>query len=274
VQFAAVPPTDRDKILDFANRYGLLGKSVRAFFPVDLPLVGPVPNLFKEVRGHPRPVHASELKGRKPRRGGEGELFQDWRDEIRAMARAVMLRGVISQNDTRRLKKLIVRNNNHWILDLPDDFGYSKLIESRDYPLASDDLLPKARWCVQRWINDKLAEHVAPRVLWDVDSNKHVFRFMPKNLLGALWMQFARTVVGEVAYRQCKVCPNVLTISSDQGCYRADREFCSAACRQRDHRRKVREATDLSKSGKTDQQIAKHFDTSIKTIKGWLKKVR
>ena len=127
---------------------------------------------------------------------------------------------------------------------------------------------------LQRWINEKLSAHAAPQLLWERDRESHVFRFLPKNLLGALWLQFARVVAGNVSYKPCKVCGDILTISPEQGGFRDDREFCTAACRQRDHRRKVREAKELRVKGKSVREIAKHFDTSIETIKRWLNKER
>jgi hypothetical protein len=92
----------------------------------------------------------------------------------------------------------------------------------------------------------------------------------PQYLLGAMWWQLARLVVGEAALRQCKVCGRPMEISTGPHGARTNREFCTDACKLKDHRRKVREAKQMKAEGRTVQQIAKHFDTELATIKHWL----
>jgi len=87
-----------------------------------------------------------------------------------------------------------------------------------------------------------------------------------------MWLQFAQEVAGQAQHRPCKVCGKWLTISSDDYGFRSDREFCSAACRQKDYRAKIKEARRLRATGQTVRQIAKRFDTTTDTINNWLAK--
>jgi hypothetical protein len=276
--FAELSSDDRESILSFANEFGLLGISVQAIFPpVDVSEV--LTSVFVESKTGRKRSAAKELRGPKRRPVGTGEVFEDWQREIQAMKRAVRLHKLLATNNDGELKKLFVRPNDRWVYEERGDSGkwkdirvYWTALESRDWPLPKDDERPAAHLCLQRWVNGNLSKHTAPQLLWDMKSEKHVFRFMPKNLLGALWLQFGRLVSGAVTFRPCKGCGKILTISADSAEGRIDRQFCDDVCRQRDHRRKVREANALAEQGKSPREIAKHFDTSIETIKRWLKK--
>ena len=55
---------------------------------------------------------------------------------------------------------------------------------------------------------------------------------------------------------------------------RIDREFCSNACKLRDHRAKVKRAKELSARGKTVAQIAKELKTTTESVRRWLTKTK
>src|SRR5579862_6434556 len=58
--------------------------------------------------------------------------------------------------------------------------------------------------------------------------------FVPKGLLGALWVQFALAVGGNKEYRACSVCGTWMELTPDL--YRTTRYYCSDACRSRAYR--------------------------------------
>jgi hypothetical protein len=262
-KFAELKSNDKDAIRAFAKQYGKLGVTVQAVFPIP-----------ESRQKHPSAIRVMDEESGKPVPIGElgtGERFVAWTDAIDAMRRALQLHRLIVRGRTTDLKKLVQHRKGEWLYQ-SEDKRCSSLIQTRELDIPPDNALLAARICLQRWINDRLAENCAPQLLWDVQLERQVFRIMPKVLLGALWLQFARVVVGDVSYRPCKACGRLLTISTEHGGFRADREFCGPACRQKDHRRKVRDAKELQQQGKSNREIAKHFDTSVDTIKGWLSK--
>jgi hypothetical protein len=97
-------------------------------------------------------------------------------------------------------------------------------------------------------------------------------RVVPQHLLGAVWWQFSRLLIGEATYRPCKVCGTPMEISTGDYGGRTNREFCTDACKLKDHRRKVREAKAMRADGKSVKHIAKHFETEPGVIENWLTK--
>jgi hypothetical protein len=139
-------------------------------------------------------------------------------------------------------------------------------------PFHAGDAFTPAGFLVQRRINDGLRGNTSTALLWDVRQHKRVLRIVPTTLLGALWWQFARVIAGEAKYRECPICHEPMEISSGSNGKNANVVFCSSACRQENHRAKVKAARALKAEGKTVRQIAKHFDTTPDTIQNWLTK--
>jgi hypothetical protein len=127
-----------------------------------------------------------------------------------------------------------------------------------------------------RWVQEEIDGHLRKEthacLNWDVRHNRAVMGLTPGTLSGALWLQFAQVVTGQASHRPCKACGKWLTLSNDDYGFRSDRVFCSAACRQKDYRAKIREARRLRAEGQTVRQIAKRFDTTTETIQNWLTK--
>jgi hypothetical protein len=252
LEFAATPATD-DGILEFANQRGLLGESVSVVWP--------------------------KRPGGKSLHLGSAEPRDLWRRSIEDMHRAVNLWQLASSRDAAGLARLLTwkaegANKGWFYRETPPAVGSlsAPVTPAKGIPNEPGDIVTPARLLIQRWINASLLKHASPLLLWNPDSGKQVIRIVPKNLLGAMWLQFARAMAGEASYRQCKACGKWLTISTQDHGYNTNREFCSAACRQKDHRAKVKEARRLQAAGRTVRQIAKHFDTTTDTIKNWLSK--
>jgi hypothetical protein len=239
--FAKIDADKHQDIVGFANEYGLLGI---------------------------RQVWAT-LTATNEKRLNPAETVGDWADEVRDMRRAVDLWQLAEDGNQKRLWDLVKFSRGAFVYRDRDVFGDSL---PEDLPIPSTDFDGAARYFAQKWVNEKLAEHAAPRLLLTPATRKYSFRIFPNNLLGALWIQFARQIAGEVKNRQCKVCSTWFTISTEQGGAQPHREFCSAACRQRDHRRKVAEAREMKAAGKTLRQIATNFETKTETITNWLNK--
>ncbi len=93
--------------------------------------------------------------------------------------------------------------------------------------------------------------------------------FCPRNLLGAIWLQFAMAVSESKEYRFCDVCGRAFELDPDVN--RISRFYCDNACRVKAYRVRKSEAKKLHKRGKTPKQIADQIGSDIDTVKTWLK---
>jgi hypothetical protein len=239
--FVEVRP-DRDSILAFANQHGMLG-------------VGTWIERFKP----------------KVRPGGmRGETLQDWGEAISAMRRAVQLWDMAETRDVDGLSTLIRPGKTSWVY--ADAAGSVARMEPViDLPQA-DDVVAPASFFVQRWINEGLEGSAAPQLRYEPETGKRVIQLVPGNLLSAMWLQFAQAVSGKKRNRTCKECGRWFEISTDEGGFRINREFCSDACKSRDYRKRKDQARRLRGEGESVARIAKQLDTDVETIKKWTSK--
>lgn len=263
--FASTPLT-REGILQFGNKYGLLG--------IGKPLYWPSPNEPKQLL----PVW--------------GETHQDWANQIDQMRRAVDLWDMERTNDIVGLSRYIYREDEKrasdgsvrsaagWRYDSHPNLLREKvapasgrtwqLVEPRLELLKEWNARMPALFLVQRWINDHLEGAVSPRLLYDRERGKRLLRFIPHNLLGALWLQFAQAIDGNKEYRSCKECGKWFEMSLDA--FRTSRLFCSDPCKSKDYRKRKDRAQQLRAEGGSVKDIAKELGTDVETIKKWVAK--
>lgn len=113
-------------------------------------------------------------------------------------------------------------------------FWASRLLKAIKLREANVRRGPKA------WLSDALA--MAPKDLIDqnlkfspeVIDGQVTFYLRPPDLLTALWFQFFLSDVDEFMLSQCKICNSYYV--QGRGVARADKKFCSSACRQRFYR--------------------------------------
>jgi hypothetical protein len=67
---------------------------------------------------------------------------------------------------------------------------------------------------------------------WEVPVSRET---VPRNLLGAIWMQFEQAVLGNKEFRRCLECGEQFEVSLQAA--RADKKRCSDACRAKAYRR-------------------------------------
>jgi hypothetical protein len=115
---------------------------------------------------------------------------------------------------------------------------YNKVLLDRFKPF---DVLRPALYALQAEINKRIAEFgVVPTLVWcpgpringiaKPDHHQRIV-FVPKNLLAAMWLQFAQAVTGEYQLRECKGCGEYFQIGP--GARRGQTKTCSSRCRQR-----------------------------------------
>jgi hypothetical protein len=134
--------------------------------------------------------------------------------------------------------------------------------------LTPGDVLLPALVYLERQINKQLEAEGEPRMLWDLHGIRLNLRFLPRNLLSMLWMQFACEVSGKVAYRECGSCKRWVRIGPDAA--RRSRLYCSNACRTRGLRDRQRAARALRSEGKSIEAIADELKSDAETIKKWV----
>ena len=255
-QFAETKPT-KEAIIKFANEWGELGEQAEFVFPDD--------------------CNGMESKG---------ETLIFWEESIGEVRRAVRLwQAVQDKNQSLlecelRFEEVQERALPCWVYTEPLlnphenaalPFEYRGFIEDRRFPLPPKRNHSFVAMCfVQSWLNKNLKDRCGPFLVWHTERKDFCLRVLPTSLIGAIWWQFARMVAGETSFRPCKICGKPLEIAS--GAFRVDREFCSSACRQKDHRAKMSKARELAAVGVSPVKIAKAIGTTKESILNWLTK--
>jgi len=98
-----------------------------------------------------------------------------------------------------------------------------------------------AEFCLHDAISYSLARRASVVLKGGFGSSAGGVRLSPINLIGALWLQFALAVDGNVGYAHCQSCGSWFPIASGAG--RTDKRYCSDACRMRAYRQRKRQST-------------------------------
>ena len=124
-------------------------------------------------------------------------------------------------------------------------------------------------------INRMLLAMCAPTLDWNQDDavdTKFRLDWLPRSLLGALWLQAVWSVTRPSSFRTCIVCGNPIQISLHRktGGRRTDTKFCGTNCRSQDLRNRKKQAKERHQHGQTLRAIAKELGTPLSTVQGWL----
>lgn len=92
------------------------------------------------------------------------------------------------------------------------------------------------------------------------------------DLRGFLNLQLLLAVVESKEPRRCLVCGKWFDVAP--GTSRADRRFCSGACRATNSRRNELLAKGLHADGKSFEEIAADLDSDVETVRRWVSKRR
>jgi hypothetical protein len=127
---------------------------------------------------------------------------------------------------------------------------------------------------IQMEINKHLAEDVGAQIRWNAAGTGMDTYFVPKNLLGAMWLQFARALVLPKKYRPCEVCGKYMEISTDphsQVAKRADARICGDRCRSqksRDKQKTIRLRRQGFAWSRIQEEISGTYSQT--TLKQWV----
>lgn len=105
------------------------------------------------------------------------------------------------------------------------------------------------------------------RVNWSPKAGLQL-RLHPRDLMTAIWLQFALAVTGDKQYRACDACGKSYEIAPDTA--RTNKVFCSNRCKVRAYRDRKAKAVAMRLAGSTPRQIAKALDSDVATVSGWI----
>src|SRR5262245_54375330 len=93
---------------------------------------------------------------------------------------------------------------------------------------------------------------------------------VPRNLLTALWLQFAQSVVEGREFGRCKTCQAWFETSTPGT--RKSRVYCSDSCKVKAHLERKLEVLQQYVKGETVREIAKAMGIHKNTVKLWVEK--
>jgi hypothetical protein len=275
----------REGIKEFADRYGLLGlKEGRGRVFITIPA-------DRADRGAIQLIHGKTVTGF----AGSGELLSAWRNSIRDMDIAVeiwnMLRDAEEGSDQALRRFIIWRGPDRVFYETPAESrkGYERLaviaspkirpeILKRFQP---ESVIGPAFYFLQSLINDALEGLASPKLLWSrprrgrpkVHTGHQTLGlfFVPRSLLGYLWLQLAEAVAGQKTFRRCKSCATWILVAPGAEGSRTSRLTCSNTCRVRLYQNRIKDAARLFAKGKSVEQIARQLGAETSRVRRWVR---
>lgn len=276
-EFAGLPPDDEEAILAFANRFGMLGESILAWW---------------------------DLRPDPPKQGATFEPLSSWAASIRELRHALRLHEIVRRGD-RGAAAAVLRwglpadpHPQAWFIRSdfdadPDAFAawwlsenpaappeavrwqYDRMCWVQVYtgqmPSPSDDPLVVVRTWVDGHIKYRVEGMATVTYAIDPDHGRRVFQVRANHLIGLMWLQFARAVAGEKEYRACKECRTWFELGARDDGRKGRRVFCGDPCKLKDYRRRKQTALEMKARRKSPRQIAEATDTDLATVEKWLK---
>jgi hypothetical protein len=221
----------KEKILEFANEYGLLFNR----YSLD--------DRVAEKGTYHRVESAN------------GIALAKWEQEIGDMRALVAIWDSITASKIADLKRIITWRNGdvEYQIETPKRKSSAWLsLPGTPHRFTEGDILLPAQDALQKEINERLSGEVdrvssdvrlqriecVPRLVWAPDGNQQL-TIAPFNLLGAMWLQFAQVATGAYGLKRCAACGKYFRVGKGSA-KRADAVTCSDACRQRKKRESER----------------------------------
>lgn len=206
--FADTPPIE-EGILQFANRFGSIGRGV-----VKVRVPGEPQS--DSIEPHPSGNYAL------------GELQGSWAAEIGAMRNAICVWDAVRAGNRAYLERQIgVLYDEQGNFSAPDRPGPSDGGED-------SDVVTVALRYLMNVANHYNGFYLAPRFVLEQEPPSLSLALKPKVLMDALWLQFILSINENKDYRRCALCDEWFEIAA--GSHRKSRLYCSNACRVRAYR--------------------------------------
>jgi hypothetical protein len=247
-EFAALTLNDEAAVLCFARHYGHLG------LPLRLGVVRGLDPCVDEVYGEALWVWNREIRVLKSLVSIWDHVEasdQEWLDDrFRWETRDDALPTVVYSDLPVRLEDA-----------LPGQAYLSTVVTGPGIEVEATQLLSHrdpffaARVLLMHEVNQRLEELSFSRLLIDsgTDSAMHV---VPRNLIGALWLQFAMATTDKWPYRQCGFCNRWFQVAP-QGLSRGS-HYCEDRCRAKAWRRQRRSGRNRVSSRRVRTSNATH----------------
>jgi hypothetical protein len=228
--------------------------------------------------------------------GVGGESLGMWQQSIQRMQFALTLWDAIRSNDVGQLRRFILFQKGNgqaggFIYRSREEVGdgyEAGVIDETAHDIPADaralqrpqNVIRLALIVVQTFVNEQLSTHTAPFLRSERPAPPHDLaaekeppgklnlRIVPKNLMGAMWLQFARGIDGNKDYRRCLACGKWFEISLEAN--RPTRFFCKDACRYKFYRERIAAAQKLHFERVSIEEIAGRLDTHTATVEGWI----
>jgi len=166
-------------------------------------------------------------------------------------------------------------------VDPEQDGKWSCIGSERIHPelykgLTFGDVFKPALDHLQNLTNEIFDKHMSVRAMQtiseDGQSPIHSGTYgQPRNLLGAIWLQFWEAVHGRKDFRPCQNCGGLIEISRALTGKQPTIKFCGDPCRNQFQRIKKNEARALYEQGVPDKQIIEKVGCSLPTLRKWIK---
>jgi len=192
-------------ILDFANKYGLLGFAHDSWL-------------------HP-------------------ENLIDWAEEIYAMAIVVKLWNAISNHEMSIIKKHITFQDGQWSLknykgewfNHPDSDEFSLQLAVASGSVMPANELEAANHFICQICNIRLMRKFSGTLYMDNRNIHPEFIINTHCLINVLWFNFTQAITRNLKFKQCEECTSYIQIRSKKR--RFEKRFCSSRCQKRSKRK-------------------------------------
>ncbi|GEM_PF-1669502 len=254
-----------EDIVDFANRFGLLGGSYRESI------------LVKRTSAEGRSTSVVV-----------GESISAWIAEINAARKLIE---VWKHAKARRRREALACLRQHYrsaAMKAVDDKHGRDLLMNLEWPSPGvwlrsqdvlrkledlgddDDPIPIAMDHIVGTINLRLPPGVNARLAWTREGQRipQIRMFLdPTSLHQAIWLELAAAVRGWKTYDECNYCHDLYEVPIRK--IGRPHSYCSDACKMMAYRMRQAEARRLREGGMPIDEIARRLQVKEKSIKAW-----
>jgi hypothetical protein len=290
--FADTSPTE-EAILHFASKYGWLGIPSLVLPREELNLIDEQIRIAEEggtletlqVTSFREALEA--LRDPTKRKSIFGESLEAWKGSIWRMRFGLSLWDAIERKDIEQLRRFIVFQegfdrdgcfiyrsgeevSDNYEIGVIDETAHEIPAEARALAKPGH-IIHLALIVVQTLVNKQIWAHTGPALLSERRKDRLNLNIVPKNLIGGMWLQFARSIDGEKNYRQCRQCGEWFEISRETN--RSTRFYCNdGPCRAKAYRRRQEMAWELYSEGISIEEIGQRLGTDAALVQRWIAK--